>query len=135
MEGYLGLTGKSSALRSPLCLFSMRLCAMMFPTLLAMGDAPTISIERGSKKALRASLFEAMISADVCPAFKLGQAHALASYAPLDLRLDGCASCSLTRDSMYSFTFSSLYLLASRCLCRCSMIVLSRFSMVNGFTM
>ena len=47
----------------------------MFPTLFAMGDAPTIAMERGSKKALRSFSGDAIISADACDAFKLRQAQ------------------------------------------------------------
>jgi len=44
-------------------------------------------------------------------------------------------SCSSARASMNSPTFSSLYFLASRCLCSCSLILCSSSCMVYGLTM
>jgi hypothetical protein len=45
----------------------------MFPTLLAMGEAPTIAIDRGSKKALSFSFDEAILHANKSGVFELGQ--------------------------------------------------------------
>ena len=44
-------------------------------TLFAIGDAPTIAMERGSKKALSSFSGETIISADACGAFKLRHAQ------------------------------------------------------------
>jgi hypothetical protein len=45
----------------------------MFPTLLAMGEAPTIAMERGSKKALSFSFDWAILPANKSGVFELGQ--------------------------------------------------------------
>ena len=46
---------------------------MMFPTLFAMGDAPTIAMERGLKKALSSFSGETIMSGEACGTFKLRQ--------------------------------------------------------------